>query len=103
MTDFPNSSVPAAVDEAIAWYFAANPAEAAAMGSTDPAHTRTLGDLSAAGFEQRERGSDEVLARLDALAETPAAFDDEIDRDLVRAQLRGEQILAGRQRWRSDT
>jgi uncharacterized protein (DUF885 family) len=102
MTDHRHSPVPAAVDGAVAWYFVNNPVNAAAMGSTEPEHTRTLGDLSAAGFVHRARTAAQQLAALDALADSPTDFDDEIDRDLLRAQLRGVTILADRQQWRRD-
>jgi uncharacterized protein (DUF885 family) len=102
MTDHRDSVVRTAVNGTIAWYFENHPASASAMGSTAPEHARTLGDFSAAGFEHRNRTAARQLAALDALAGTPADFEDEVDRDLLRAHLRGTRILAERQQWRRD-
>ena len=97
-----SSGVPDAVDEAVAWYLREYPADASAMGSDDPAHTHTLGDFSAAGHQRRAAGAAAQLARLDALAEAEAEFEDGVDRDLVRARLRRVVILAEREDWRRD-
>lgn len=102
MTIPPSSGVPDAVDEAVAWYLREHPADASAMGSDDPEHTRTLGDFSAAGHERRAAGAAAQLARLDALAEAEADFEDGVDRDLVRARLRRMVILDEREDWRRD-
>ena len=102
MDNHPKGAVATAVDEAVAWYFQEYPLRAGLMGSTDPAHTRTLGDHSAEGFARRDRGAAEQLAKLDALAETEADFADEIDRDLVRSVLRRQLITAERPAWRRD-
>jgi uncharacterized protein (DUF885 family) len=102
MDNHSKGAVAAGVDATVAWYFQEHPLRAGLMGSADPAHTRTLGDYSAEGFARRERGADEQLARLDALADTPADFEDEIDRDLVRSVLRRDLIRRERQPWRRD-
>jgi uncharacterized protein (DUF885 family) len=102
MSNHSKGPVATAVDEAVAWYFQENPLQAGMMGSDAPEHTRTLGDHSAEGFARRERGAAEQLAKLDALAEAPADFEDAIDRDLVRSVLRGQLIFAERPAWRRD-
>ena len=119
-TDDSQNPVAAAVAEAVGWYLDANPVLATVMGSDDPDRTRTLGDLTADGYERRARGAAAQLAKLDALAGgggsgedsdaggraddgvAEAAFQDGIDRDLVRAQLRRQGIMAERQVWRRD-
>ncbi|WP_049871974.1 DUF885 domain-containing protein [Catenulispora acidiphila] len=129
-TDDSQNPVAAAVAEAVGWYLDANPVLATVMGSDDPDRTRTLGDLTADGYERRAREAAAQLAKLDALAggggsgegsadsdagdradgtddradgaSAEAAFQDGIDRDLVRAQLRRQGIMAERQVWRRD-
>lgn len=97
-----------AVAEVVGWYLAANPVSATIMGSDRPEHTTTLGDLSAEGYRRRAGEAAAHLARLDALAEEPGTgdsgpfFEDGVDRDLLRAQLRRTGILAERQVWHRD-
>ena len=106
-TEDSQNPVASAVAEAVSWYLDANPVSATAMGSDDPEHTTTLGDLSAEAYERRAGEAAARLAKLDALAESDAAgsgadFEDGVDRDLVRAQLRRIGILSERQVWRRD-
>ncbi|MBS2546251.1 DUF885 domain-containing protein [Catenulispora sp. NL8] len=114
-TEDSQNPVASAVAEAVGWYLNAYPVSATVMGSGDPDHTTTLGDHSAEGFERRAREAAEQLAKLDALAgadgaagaagavsESVGDFEDGIDRDLVRAQLRKHGIMAERQMWRRD-
>ncbi|NUR60807.1 MAG: DUF885 domain-containing protein [Catenulispora sp.] len=91
-----------AVGAAVAWYLDAYPVTATIMGSDDPAHTMSHGDLSADGYERRADEAAAHLAALDALADADCGFADGVDRDLVRAQLRKAGIGAERQNWRRD-
>jgi uncharacterized protein (DUF885 family) len=110
-TEDSQNPVAAAVAEAVGWYLDANPVAATAMGTDDPERTGTLGDLSAEGYERRAREAAAHLAKLDALAGAEGSgqaalgddgFQDGVDRDLVRAQLRRQGIMAERQVWRRD-
>ena len=109
-TEDSQSPVASAVAAAVRWHLDANPVLATVMGSDDPERTTTLGDLSAEGYERRAREGAAHLAALDALAGAEdsdgeagdEAFEDGVDRDLIRAQLRRHAIMAERQVWRRD-
>ncbi len=93
------SSVPELTADYLAWYFAENPAVAQLLGAVG--HDGTLGDYSADALLGRERGAAAWLERFEAAA--PASdLDDEIDRRLAIAQLRGLGLLAGWPVWRRD-
>src|SRR5258705_4564004 len=51
-------------------------------------------DLSAEGWQARDAMAARWLARLDFVPDAGLAFDDRIDRDLIRSALRGRLILA---------
>jgi uncharacterized protein (DUF885 family) len=60
-----------------------------------------LDDLSEAGIEDRRRRADVWLARFDQVTdEACASFEERLDRDLIRSQLRGRAILEDWQMWR---
>ena len=110
-TEDSQNPVASAVAEAVGWYLDANPVSATTMGSDAPEHTMTLGDLSIEAYERRAGEAAAHLAKLDALAEgsddsgaegRDADFEDGVDRDLLRAQLRRHRIMAERQVWRRD-
>jgi uncharacterized protein (DUF885 family) len=101
-TEDSQKPVAAAVAEAVGWYLDANPVSATVMGSDDPEHTMTLGDATIEGFERRAGQAAALLARLDALAGDESDFADGVDRDLVRAQLRRQGVMAELQVWRRD-
>lgn len=122
-TEDPQNAVASAVAEAVGWYLDANPVSATVMGSDDPERTTTLGDHSAEGHERRAREAAAHLAKLDALAggqyadgsaagngdgdgdsagDGDRAFQDGVDRDLIRAQLRRHGIQAERRQWQRD-
>jgi uncharacterized protein (DUF885 family) len=119
-TEDSQNPVASAVAEAVAWYLDANPVAATTMGSDNPEHTMTLGDLSIEAYERRAGQAAAHLAKLDALAGARDAgsasgdsdsdggsfengsFEDGIDRDLLRAQLRRHGIMSERQVWRRD-
>lgn len=86
------------MDEFLKWYFSRNPVAAASLGAEG--HNHTLGDLTASGWQTREREQVQWLERLSA-AEAPS-LDDAIDRDLVLSQLRGSIALASWPEWRRD-
>ncbi|GIH60499.1 DUF885 domain-containing protein [Microbispora siamensis] len=86
------------VDEFIDWYLAENPVRAALLGADG--YDRTLGDLSATAFTARERATEEWLRKLSE--STPESPEDEIDRDLVTAHLRGQLALARWPEWRRE-
>jgi uncharacterized protein (DUF885 family) len=93
------SAVPELTADYLAWYFAENPAVAQLLGAVG--HDGTLGDYSADALLGRERGAAAWLERFEAAA--PASdLDDEIDRRLAIAQLRGLGLLAGWPVWRRD-
>jgi uncharacterized protein (DUF885 family) len=62
-------------------------------------HDHELGDLSAAGFAQRRAFSEEWLTRFEQVTEglSPAQ---EVDRELLISDLRGERATASFERWR---
>jgi len=93
------AAVPQLVDEYLTWYFAENPAHAQLLGAER--FDGQLGDHSAEAMQRRDREATAWLERFDALP--PAAdLDDEIDRRLAVAQLRGQQLLAEWPTWRRD-
>jgi uncharacterized protein (DUF885 family) len=60
-----------------------------------------LDDLSEAAFETRRRTSAEWLRRFEALPDSAcASFDERIDRDLIRSQLRGRAVMDDWLMWR---
>src|SRR5262245_50923464 len=63
-------------------------------------HDDRLDDLSEAAFEARRRRSAEWLARFEAVPDGGLTADERIDRDLVRAILRGRAIMADWEMWR---
>ena len=95
MTDL-EPSLDAFLDEE----FEANPVAASGLGLT--AFDERLDDLSAGAFEARDAAAVRWLARLDDVATTEHTADEAIDRDLVRAVLRGRLILADWANWRRD-
>jgi uncharacterized protein (DUF885 family) len=59
-----------------------------------------LDDLSETAFATRRRRHDEWLARFDAVPDAGLSAGERIDRDLVRAVLRGRAIMADWEMWR---
>jgi uncharacterized protein (DUF885 family) len=60
-----------------------------------------LDDLSEAAFEDRQRRGSAWLERFDQLSDSACAtFDERLDRDLIRSQLRGRAILDDWLMWR---
>lgn len=92
-------SVPELTAEYLAWYFAENPASAQLLGAAG--YDGTLGDYGGETLLRREREAAAWLDRFEALV--PADdLDDEIDRRLAIAQLRGQRLMSGWPIWRRD-
>jgi len=62
-------------------------------------HDHELGDLSAAGFARRRAFTDEWLSRLEQVSEGLSPAQD-VDRELILSDLRGERALHSFERWR---
>ena len=61
-----------------------------------------LGDFSAASFERRERRSRHWLGTFAGLTDAELSRDDQMDRDVMLAHLRGEVVKAELPVWRRD-
>lgn len=95
MTDFASL-----VDEFLDEEFAASPTFASGFGLTE--YDDKLDDLSAEAFEKRDADAVRWLARFSAVPDAGLDADEQIDRDLAIAVLRGRTILADWQVWRRD-
>lgn len=92
-------TVPELTADYLAWYFAENPASAQFLGAAG--FDGRLGDYSGEALLRRERDAVGWLERFEAL--DPAdELDDEIDRRLAIAQLRGQRLMSGWPVWRRD-
>src|SRR5579864_5037001 len=80
--------------------FEADPVGASSLGLT--AYDERLPDLSGAAFEARDAAAAGWLARFEAVEPAGLNAAEAIDRDLVRAVLRGRLILADWANWRRD-
>ena len=98
MTD--NAAIASLLDEFIAWYFENNPIGASLLGAEG--YDDQLGDFSAEGFQAREAGRDRWLERFRAVGDEDLDLDGGIDRDLVVAMLRGDQVMSDWPAWRRD-
>jgi len=87
------------LDEYVGWYFGNHPIAASSLGAEG--YDDQLGDYTAAGFQGREADRDRWLTRFEAVG-GELDHDDGIDRDLVLAMLRGEQVVADWPAWRRD-
>jgi uncharacterized protein (DUF885 family) len=63
-------------------------------------HDDRLGDFTADGFAERDRFSEEWLARYEGLEDGELTPYDRVDRELILAELRGERALRPFARWR---
>src|SRR5437899_9006320 len=79
--------------------FALEPVSATIAGVH--AHDHELGDYTADGFAKRRAFSEEWLTRMGEAAEGLSPMQ-EVDRDLILAELRGERALFAFERWRRD-
>ncbi len=88
------------VDDFLEHEFALSPIRASQLGLTQ--YDERFDELSAASFEARDAEAAEWLQRFDAVAEGELTPAEQIDRELIRAVLRGRLILADWQNWRRD-
>src|SRR5712664_4989465 len=77
--------------------FALEPVAATVAGIHQ--HDHELGDLTAKGFAERRAFSEEWLGRFEGIDEVLAPAQD-VDRELLLAELRGERALHSFERWR---
>lgn len=94
-----STSLAALLDELLEREFEASPVTASGLGLTD--YDGRLDDLSASAFERRDADAARFLGRLEQLDESLTP-DEEIDRDLAIAVLRGRVILTDWAAWRRD-
>ncbi|HEY7599101.1 MAG TPA: DUF885 domain-containing protein [Candidatus Limnocylindrales bacterium] len=90
----------ALIDEFLANDYDMSPVTASGLGLTD--YDDRLDDLSADAFHRRDADAAAFLARFEAIADDGLSADQQIDRDLARAMLRGRLIMAGWQGWKRD-
>ncbi|HXX61274.1 MAG TPA: DUF885 family protein, partial [Candidatus Sulfotelmatobacter sp.] len=88
------------IDAFLTEEFDADPVGASGLGLTD--YDERLPDLTAAAFEARDAAATRWLARFEAVDPAGLDGDGAIDRDLLRAVLRGRTILADWANWRRD-
>ena len=88
------------IDAFLTEEFDADPVGASGLGLTD--YDERLPDLTAAAFEARDAAATRWLARFEAVDTAGLDGDGAIDRDLLRAVLRGRTILADWANWRRD-
>jgi uncharacterized protein (DUF885 family) len=77
-----------------------SPIRASSVGLT--AYDERLDDMSAEAFQRRDDDAAEWLRRFEAMPDDDLSTDQQIDRDLVAAMLRGRLIQADWQGWRRD-
>jgi uncharacterized protein (DUF885 family) len=88
----------ALADAFLAEEWADSPVRASALGVEG--HDDRLDDYSATAIADRQRRHAAWLARLDAVADSTLTAEEGIDRDLIRATLRGRLIVADWEMWR---
>ena len=88
------------IDDFLANEFEISPVAASAVGLTE--YDERLDDLSAAAFARRDADAVEWLRRFIAVDVSALTFDEQIDRDLAVAALRGRVINADWQVWKRD-
>jgi len=88
------------VDEFLKNEFETSPVTATTLGVTE--YDDKLDDLSAAAFHKRESDAAEWLQRFETTGSDDLSADDEIDRQLAIAMLRGRQIHADWYGWKRD-
>lgn len=86
------------IDAFLAEHFAEAPVAASFAGVDG--HDDQSADLSEAGFARRHASADRRLELLDALADDGLSKDEQIDRDLLRSHIRGNQAMRDWEEWR---
>lgn len=94
------SAIAKLIDDFLTNEFETSPITASALGLTE--YDELVDDLSATAFEQRDADAARYLARFEALPTDDLLLDEQIDRDLAIAMLRGRLIAADWQGWRRD-
>src|SRR5512141_2666354 len=88
------------VDDFLKNEYETSPVMATSLGLTD--YDERLDDMSAAAFAKRDADAVEWLKRFESVDSSALDFDDQIDRDLAIATLRGRTIGADWQVWKRD-
>jgi len=92
--------LPTLLDEFLNWYLDRNPTVATSLGA--PGRDHTFGDLSATALTARQAELSRWRSRFEAVEVDGLGVEDRVDRDLVLAMLRGEEVLADWPSWRRD-
>jgi uncharacterized protein (DUF885 family) len=92
--------LPSLIDEFLRNEYAASPVSASALGLTD--YDEQLDDMSREAFEQRDADAVEFLRRFESIGDAGLDVQQQIDRDLAIAMLRGRTITADWQGWKRD-
>jgi uncharacterized protein (DUF885 family) len=90
----------ALVDDFLKNEFETSPVTATALGLTE--YDERLDDMSESAYRKRDSDALEWLARFESVDPTSLTFDDQIDRDLAIATLRGRTIATDWQVWKRD-
>jgi uncharacterized protein (DUF885 family) len=88
------------IDEFLASEYETSPVMASALGLTE--YDDRVDDLSAEAWQQRDDDAEKWLERFEAVADDGLSSDEQIDRDLAIAVLRGRTILADWASWKRD-
>lgn len=96
----PVAELTALIDEMLEEEFELSPVTASALGLTD--YDAGMDDVSAEGFEERDRDAADFLARFVALDDAGLTADERIDRDLAIATLQGRLVMAEWRGWQRD-
>lgn len=94
------SNIAKLIDDFLTNEWELSPVKASGNGLT--AYDERLDDMSADAFERRDSDAAEWLRRFDALADDGLTDDEQIDRELVVAMMRGRLVMADWQAWRRD-
>jgi uncharacterized protein (DUF885 family) len=88
------------VDDFLKNEYETSPVTATALGLTD--YDERLDDMSAAAYRKRDSDAVEWLGRFESVDPSTLSFNDQIDRELAMANLRGRTIAADWQVWKRD-
>ena len=88
------------VDEFLANEYKTSPVTASGLGLTD--YDDRVDDLSAEAWQKRDTDAEVWLARFGQVPDSDLTPDEQIDRDVAIATLRGRTILAGWAAWQRD-
>jgi uncharacterized protein (DUF885 family) len=88
------------VDDFLKNEFETSPVTATALGLTD--YDERLDDMSEGAYRKRDADALEWMARFESVDPATLSVEDQIDRDLAIATLRGRTIAAVWLLWRGD-